>query len=282
MAYINLGQVIYPVGAIYASANSTSPASLFGGSWTQITNAALRGATWVGYSGSDTHALSTKEMPSHSHEIWSDPASISGNSERVRIHLSIGRVGKYSEAIRGGAAVPTGYTIAKAVGEGQHIPTCNALTTVTSGNAQAKSSRCDVAWPTSTLDKLCTQLEHTSSPTTQQVLQVYLEELGQLLMRDDSFVPQVVDTMLAHKAERVLLFCPQLKCQHILTECLKPLRMAELLKVIGYYNGEINLNQMVIYLLIVRAITSHTKTDHYIGPHTYGEEQLSLTLGCDA
>ena len=30
----------YPVGAIYASANSTSPASLFGGSWTQITDAA--------------------------------------------------------------------------------------------------------------------------------------------------------------------------------------------------------------------------------------------------
>ena len=59
----------YPVGAIYASANSTSPASLFGGSWTQITNAALRGATWVGYSGSDSHTLSTNEMPSHKHNF---------------------------------------------------------------------------------------------------------------------------------------------------------------------------------------------------------------------
>lgn len=144
MAYINLGQVIYPVGAIYASANSTSPASLFGGSWTQITNAALRGATGVGYTGSDTHALSTNEMPSHSHQIWTDPASISGNSERVRMHLSIGRVGNYSEAVRGGAAVPTGYTIAKAVGGGgQHIPTCNAPTTVICGNAQGKSQRGD-------------------------------------------------------------------------------------------------------------------------------------------
>lgn len=69
MAYVNLGQVIYPVGAIYASANSTSPASLFGGSWTRITDAALRGATWVGYSGSDTHALSVNEMPSHKHNF---------------------------------------------------------------------------------------------------------------------------------------------------------------------------------------------------------------------
>jgi hypothetical protein len=58
----------YPVGAIYSSANSTSPASLFGGSWTQITNAALRGATWVGYNGSDTHVLSINEMPKHSHQ----------------------------------------------------------------------------------------------------------------------------------------------------------------------------------------------------------------------
>lgn len=127
MAYINLGQVIYPVGAIYASANSTSPASLFGGSWTQITNAALRGATGVGYTGSDTHALSTNEMPSHSHQIWTDPASISGNSERVRMHLSIGRIGNFSEAVRGGATVPTCYTIAKAVGGGCSTYQCATL-----------------------------------------------------------------------------------------------------------------------------------------------------------
>ncbi len=37
MAYVNLGQVMYPVGAIYQSWSSVSPASLFGGSWSQIT-----------------------------------------------------------------------------------------------------------------------------------------------------------------------------------------------------------------------------------------------------
>ena len=77
MAYINLGQVIYPVGAIYASANSTSPASLFGGNWTQITNAALRGATGVGYTGSDTHTLTTNEIPSHSH--WLSGADLNSS-----------------------------------------------------------------------------------------------------------------------------------------------------------------------------------------------------------
>lgn len=37
MAYVNLGQIIYPVGSVYISYTSTSPASLFGGNWTAIT-----------------------------------------------------------------------------------------------------------------------------------------------------------------------------------------------------------------------------------------------------
>ena len=278
MAYVNLGQVVYPVGAIYASANSTSPASLFGGNWTQITDAALRGATSVGYTGSDECRLTINQMPSHNH------AFAMGKDGAWRESVVCGTL---STTFGGGTSgwAPTGSIfdafITASGGGGQHIPTCNAPTIVICGNVQAKSSRGDIAWPTSTLDKLYTQLEHISSLITQQVLQVCLEEVGQLLMRDDSSVPQVVDMTLAHKAERVLLLYPQHKCQHTLTECLKPLQMAELLKVIGYYNGEINLNQMVIYLLIVRAITNHMKTDHYTGPHTYGEEQLSLTLGCD-
>lgn len=196
MAYINLGQVIYPVGAIYASANSTSPASLFGGSWTQITDAALRGATSVGYTGSDTHILTIKEMPSHIHNMkyGSAPQASTGQYAFVDRDMNDSFSTQWREP---SALQPTG--------GGQHIPVCNAPTIVICGNVQAKSQRGDVAWPTSTLDKLCTQLEHTSSPTTQQVLQVYLEELGQLLMRDDSFVPQAVDTMLARKAEQAPL-----------------------------------------------------------------------------
>ena len=37
MAYINLGQVICPIGSIYMSYTSISPASLFGGNWAAIT-----------------------------------------------------------------------------------------------------------------------------------------------------------------------------------------------------------------------------------------------------
>ena len=83
MAYINLGQVIYPVGAIYASGRSISPAILFGGSWTQITNAVLRGATSVGYTGSDTHTLTIKEIPSHRHVFSHWFYSQGGNNSPV-------------------------------------------------------------------------------------------------------------------------------------------------------------------------------------------------------
>lgn len=37
MAYVNLGQVVYPIGSVYISYTSTSPASLFGGNWAAIT-----------------------------------------------------------------------------------------------------------------------------------------------------------------------------------------------------------------------------------------------------
>lgn len=50
----------YPVGAVYISYVSTSPASLFGGSWTQITGRFLRAANDVSTGGSDSFSMATK------------------------------------------------------------------------------------------------------------------------------------------------------------------------------------------------------------------------------
>ena len=68
----------YPVGSIYMSVNSTSPNSLFGGTWARFAN----GRCLVGVNESDTdfssaqktggekeHSLTIDEMPSHNHEI---------------------------------------------------------------------------------------------------------------------------------------------------------------------------------------------------------------------
>lgn len=68
--------VQYPVGAIYMSMESTSPALLFGGSWEQIKDRFLLGAGGdypVGDAGGEaTHKLTTSELPSHTHNFsWS-------------------------------------------------------------------------------------------------------------------------------------------------------------------------------------------------------------------
>ena len=63
----------YPVGAIYISTISTSPASLFGGTWEQLKDRFLLGAGDTYSAGSTggeaAHTLTVAEMPSHSHEV---------------------------------------------------------------------------------------------------------------------------------------------------------------------------------------------------------------------
>lgn len=61
----------YPVGSIYMSINSTSPATLFGGTWEQLKDRFLlaAGDTYsAGATGGEaSHQLTVNEMPSHNH-----------------------------------------------------------------------------------------------------------------------------------------------------------------------------------------------------------------------
>lgn len=65
--------VSFPVGAIYMSYTSTSPASFIGGSWTQIQERFLLAAGGeydAGNTGGETeHRLTAGEVPSHKHDI---------------------------------------------------------------------------------------------------------------------------------------------------------------------------------------------------------------------
>lgn len=73
---------IYPIGSIYMSVDSTSPASFLGGTWEQILGKFLlssddvltdgtittAGSYHIGDSGGEaTHTLTVDEMPSHTH-----------------------------------------------------------------------------------------------------------------------------------------------------------------------------------------------------------------------
>lgn len=79
---INVGDLkksIYPVGSIYLSVESTSPASLFGGSWERIEDRFLL-AAGDSYSvgdigGETTHTLTIGEMPEHAHSIGNKPGT---------------------------------------------------------------------------------------------------------------------------------------------------------------------------------------------------------------
>ena len=72
---------MYPIGAIYMSVVSTSPATLFGGTWSQIKDTFLLacGDTYAnGTTGGEaTHTLSVDEMPAHTH---STGAALAGSS----------------------------------------------------------------------------------------------------------------------------------------------------------------------------------------------------------
>lgn len=68
-------EAVYPVGSIYMSVNSTSPATLFGGTWEAIQGKFLLGAYGNTYKAGSTggeaaHTLTESEMPSHKHSIW--------------------------------------------------------------------------------------------------------------------------------------------------------------------------------------------------------------------
>lgn len=70
----------YPVGSIYMSVNSTSPATLFGGSWTRIQDCFLYAAYGSGdyalgkTGGAKTVTLTAGQMPAHNHGGSSDSA----------------------------------------------------------------------------------------------------------------------------------------------------------------------------------------------------------------
>lgn len=65
--------MVYPIGSIYMSINSTNPATLFGGIWERIKDTFLlsAGDTYnAGTTGGEaTHTLTVDEMPSHTHKV---------------------------------------------------------------------------------------------------------------------------------------------------------------------------------------------------------------------
>lgn len=73
MSWINLLDAIYPVGAVYFSILSISPASTIGGTWTQLTGGLLGLADSAGIaaagSNGGSNTITIEELPKHNHEL---------------------------------------------------------------------------------------------------------------------------------------------------------------------------------------------------------------------
>lgn len=72
--------LIYPIGSVYLSVNSTNPKNLFGGTWEQLKDRFLLGAgntySSGGTGGSSSHTLTIEEMPKHTHTIYGEMGSM--------------------------------------------------------------------------------------------------------------------------------------------------------------------------------------------------------------
>ena len=121
--------MIYPVGAIYISYSSTSPATLFGGTWTQISGRFLVASGSASYSyvntsgtsttgtvtfsgtntgGSPRVQLTNDYMPKHSHGLpYRKCGSITGTDWRTDPGSVDGYAGSSQTA--GGGSYPSGY-----------------------------------------------------------------------------------------------------------------------------------------------------------------------------
>lgn len=81
---------LWPVGSIYQSSSSTSPASLFGGTWEKIKDQFIlaAGNTYAAGStgGEATHKLTDAEMPRHVHNIAKGTKNANGTGTKFEIY----------------------------------------------------------------------------------------------------------------------------------------------------------------------------------------------------
>lgn len=67
--WVSIVDLFYPVGSIVMRYTNTSPANSIGGTWTTITGRFPYFNSGNGTGGSNTHTLTTAQMPSHTHAL---------------------------------------------------------------------------------------------------------------------------------------------------------------------------------------------------------------------
>ena len=118
---------VMPVGYIYMSVVSTSPASLFGGTWVRIAQGRVlvgQDATQTEFDtaeeigGAKTHALTSSEMPAHTHAIDHNHTAFTTGSDGAHTHVIERKAGSGTNTgvVRGNGTASADGTTASAGG----------------------------------------------------------------------------------------------------------------------------------------------------------------------
>ena len=273
MAYVNLGQVIYPVGAIFASASPISPSSMFGGTWSQITgDACLMAGTTIGNVGSKK--ITIAQMPSHNHPLinnlgcgW-DPNGAEGdrlNYERYKSGRILREFGDSSYQ-GGGKIICLTPTDAICGGEQLNSSDASCVTSKTSKSELVQALKQFAHF----------QLEQYTNLLVQQVQPASMAEGGHLSQMEDSLDRKGLGIILAEKiiTDSLLRKCQAIDICQLIQEKLAILvaeRDIQLLLLITM--------AVMQHILLGKVIAPRTTTFPHIEPVTAGIELPNILGG---
>lgn len=288
MAYVNLGQVIYPIGAIFASTSSTSPSSMFGGTWSQITgDACLMAGTTIGNIGSKT--ISEAQMPKHSHVISQGSAEKPTDTG----HRNVGKAwyqtlgqGSYTtedgDFLYTSAGVKTQWITPNAGtrltgGGGNNI--CLTPTDAICGNALHSKEdqwyRVDALCVTSKISKseLARALRQFVHSQLEQYINLLIQQVQPVSMAEDGHLSPMVGSLDRKGlgiilAERMSTYSLLRKCQ-VINIC-QP--MQEELAIL------VAERDIRLLLLIAMAVMQHTLLGQAVVPHTTIFPHIELAI----
>lgn len=160
--------LVYPIGAIYMSVNSTNPSTLFGGTWVSwgsgrvpvgINTSETEFNTVEKTGGEKAHVLTEAEMPSHIHTIGAHSHGLNSHSHIIpQLSGSAGSAGAHSHyltyetdvasgsgkhrTVPNGSGSNTGSAVGtKSAGAHTHTVTTNASTTGAASGNTANSAQ---------------------------------------------------------------------------------------------------------------------------------------------
>lgn len=132
-----VGNLVYPVGSIYMSVTSASPATIFGGTWVQLQDQFLL-AAGSKYAAGTTGGSADAIIPSHTHTVTAASASAGAHTHTTSGSVASG--GEHTHTVSGTGASAGAHThtvSGSAASAGAHTHSMNNIWSNGSGSSAA-------------------------------------------------------------------------------------------------------------------------------------------------